>query len=92
MLNISWKKKLTNERVENRRLLYTIQRRKMEHFGHVMRHNELLRVIVEGKVEGTKAKRRQRKLYLDDICTWTWQSEKEEHVIIRKHKDVENTT
>ena len=46
MLNISWKKKLTNEKVlqmagENRRLfalLYTIQRRKIEYFGHVMRH------------------------------------------------------
>ena len=36
MLNIGWKKKLANERVlqmagENRRLLYTIQGRKIEY-------------------------------------------------------------
>ena len=75
MVNISWKKKLANERVlqmagENRRLLYTIQRRKIEHFGHVMRHNEMLRVIMEGKVEGTKGKGRQRKMYVVDICIY----------------------
>ena len=73
MVNISWKKKLANERVlqmagENRRLLYTIQRRKIEHFGHVMRHNEMPRVIVEGKVEETKDKGRQGKMYLVYIC------------------------
>ena len=74
MLNISWKKKLTNERVfqmagENRRLLYTIQRRKKGYFGHVMRHNELLRVIMEGKVEGTKPRGGQRKILLGSVRT-----------------------
>ena len=95
MLNISRKKTLTNERElqiagENRRLSYTIQRRKIEYFGHVMRHNELINVIMEEKVEGTKAMRPQRKKYLDDICTWTNQNK--ENVTIRKFKDGESIT
>ena len=90
MVNISWKKKLPNERVlqmagENRSLLYTIQRRKIEHFGHVIRHNEMPRVIKEGKVEGTKGKGRQGKMYLVDICIWTKQKKK--NVTIRKYKE-----
>ena len=69
MLNISWKKKLTNERVlqtaaKNRRLLYTIQKRKMEYFGYDMRHDELLTVIMERKVDLTKARGKQRILYI----------------------------
>ena len=85
MVNISWKKKLANESVlqmagENRRLLYTIQRRKIEHFGHVMSQNEM-----EGKVEGTKGKGRQGKMYLVDICIWTKQKKK--NVTFRKYKD-----
>ena len=95
MVNNSWKKTLANERVlemasENRRLLYTIQRRKIEHFGHVMRHNEMLRVITEGKVEGTKGKGRQRKMYLVYICIWTKQKKK--NVTIRKYKVGESIT
>ena len=35
-----------------------------------MRNDELLSVIMEGKVKRTKARGRQRKMYLDDICTW----------------------
>ena len=55
-----------------------------------MRHNELLRVVMEGKVEGTKARGRQRKMYLNDICTWT--NQKKKNVIIRTYKDGESIT
>ena len=55
-----------------------------------MKQNELLRVIMEGKVEGAKARGRQRKIYLDDICTWT--NQKEKNVIIGKCKDGESIT
>ena len=34
-----------------------------------MRHDELLSVIIEGKVERTKARGRQRKMYLDGSLT-----------------------
>ena len=95
MLNISRKKTLANERVlqmagENRTLPYSIQRRKIEYLGHVMRHNELVKVIMQEKVEGTKAIGRQRKKYLDDICTWTNQNKK--NVTIRKCKEGESIT
>ena len=57
-----------------------------------MRHDELLSVIIEGKVERTKGRGRQRKMYLpvDDICTWTNQEKK--NVTIRKYKDGESIT
>ena len=55
-----------------------------------MRHDELLSVIMEGKVERTKARGRQRKMYLDDICKWTNQEKK--NVTIRKYKDGESIT
>ena len=55
-----------------------------------MRHDELIRVIMEGKVEGTKARGRQRKMYLDYICTWTNQEKK--NVTIGKYKNGESIT
>ena len=55
-----------------------------------MRHDELISVIMEGKVERTKARGRQRKMYLDDNCTWTNQEKK--NVTIRKYKDGESIT
>ena len=55
-----------------------------------MRHDELIRVIMEGKVEGTKARGRQREIYLDYICTWTNQEKK--NVTIRKYKNGESIT
>lgn len=44
---------------------------------------------MEGKAQGTKA-RGQRKMYLDDICTWT--NQKQKIGIIRKCKDGESVT
>ena len=75
---------------ENRRLLYMIQRRKLQYFGQVMKHSELLRVIMKGIGEGTKARGLQRKMNLDDICTRT--NQKKENLIIRKCKDGESIT
>ena len=90
MLNIAAKRRSPMRECCNRRLLYTIQRKNIEYFGHVMRHDELIRVIMEGKFEGTKARGRQRKIYLDYICTWTNQEKK--NVTIRKYKNGESIT
>ena len=49
-----------------------------------------LRKSQKGKVEGTKARGRQKKMYLDDIYTWT--NQKKKNVIIRKYKHRESIT
>ena len=66
MFNISWKRKISNEEVlkkanETRRLLNIVKRRKIEYFGHILRHNEMLRVMVEGKINGVKVRGRQER-------------------------------
>ena len=55
MLKISWTEKVTNEEVlicvnEARSILKTIWYRKHRWLGHVLRHDNLLHHIVEGKV------------------------------------------
>ena len=85
MLNISWKRKLSNVQVlkrasETRRLLNIVKRRKTEYFGHILRHNELLCATVEGKISGKKARGRQRRTYTDDIKEWTGTRTKEDAI------------
>ena len=58
---ISWTEKLTNEKVlcklnTKRQLLYNIRKRKMSFFGHIKRHNTILKQILEGKLEGKRGR------------------------------------
>ena len=64
-MKISWKDKITNEevlrRVEERRSLKdTVIRRKKTRLGHTLRGNEYLTNVMEGAVEGRRARGRQR--------------------------------
>ena len=57
MLKISWRDKVPNEQVlkrvnEARTILHTIQERKRNWMGHVLRHEGLLVTILEGRMEG----------------------------------------
>ena len=65
MGKISWKQKITNEQVlkkfsTKRQLLDTIKSRKMSFFGHVKRHDTMIKEILEGKVEGRRGRGRPR--------------------------------
>ena len=58
---ISWKQKITNEQVlqqfgTKRQLLDAIKNRKMCFFGHVKRRNNILKDILEGKMEGKRGR------------------------------------
>ena len=75
MGKISWKQKITNEQVlkkfsTKRQLLDTIKSRKMSFFGHVKRHDSLIKEILEGKVEGRRGRGRPRAAWPDNIRTW----------------------
>ena len=76
MGRISWKKKKTNEEVckimkYKPVLLNKIKTGKLKYFGHTKRHNQICKAILEGKVEGTRARGRQRAVWTDNIEEWT---------------------
>jgi len=72
MLKISWIEKISNEEVlmrveEQRSILNIISRRKHSWIGHILRHDGLLRTILEGRMEGKAARGRKRLNMLSDI-------------------------
>ena len=69
MPRISWTKKITNEKVlelagNKRSLMETIRKKQLSFVGHIIRENGLERLCLEGKIEGRKARGRQRLTYL----------------------------
>ena len=59
MGGISWKDRVTNDEVlnrvnEERILRETIRRRKKNWFGHILRGNNMLRDVLEGKMNGKR--------------------------------------
>ncbi|CAG9835839.1 unnamed protein product [Diabrotica balteata] len=77
ILKISWVSHTSNEDVRQminseRLLINTIKRRKTEYFGHIIRGPKyhLLRLIIQGKVEGKKWIRRKKLSWLRNIRQW----------------------
>ena len=73
---IGWKEKKTNDELlkrlkMNRELLNTIRTRQMRFLGHVKRHNSLLKVILEGKIQGKRGRGRPRLTWTSNIKRWT---------------------
>ena len=80
LLGVSYREHKTNafirECIENlagpqEPLLATIKRRKLSWFGHVNRHNNLPKTIMQGTVEGSRRRGRQRKSWFDNIREWS---------------------
>ena len=46
---------------EERNILHTVKRRKSKWFGHILRKNCLLKLVVEGKIEEKKKKKKKKK-------------------------------
>jgi hypothetical protein len=76
MEKISWNDRVRNEEVlhrvkEERNILHTINTRKVNWNGHILRRNCLLKHVIEGKLEGrieiTGRRERRRKQVLDDF-------------------------
>ena len=80
MLKISWTEFVSNKKVlgqvrEEQRILASIAQRQLKVFGHIIRKNNLERLVLEGKIDGSRSRGRQRKKYLDDlvavvVCLW----------------------
>ena len=80
LLCISYLEHKTNEFVRNKveslvgpqePLLTTAKGRKLAWFGHVTRHNNLYKMILQGTVEGGRRRGRQRKNWSDNVKEWT---------------------
>jgi hypothetical protein len=72
MLKISWTEKISNDEVlkrvgEQRNILNIISRRKHSWIGHILRHDGLLKTILEGRMEGKATRGRKRLNMLNDI-------------------------
>ena len=52
----------------------TVKRRKLSWFGHICRHDTMLKIIVEGTVDDRRCRGRPRKSWKDNIKKWTGQS------------------
>ena len=83
MLGISYREPETNDCVwqqvnilAGRRepLLSTINRRNLSWFGHVWRHDTLLKIVLTRTVYGNRRRGRLRKSWRDNIKKWTNQS------------------
>ena len=72
MLKIKWIDKVTNEEVlkrlgEKRSFWKSIVKRRVQLTGHLMRHEGLLKTIIEGYVDGKRPRGRPRLRYMDQI-------------------------
>ena len=51
-------------------LLRTIQERKLQYFGHLIRGKGKQKLLMEGKIEGTRRKGKQRRTWTSDVMGW----------------------
>lgn len=78
ILKVPWTERVSNEEIlsrmsKDREMLYTIKRRKVDYFGHLMRNPkyQLLQLIIEGKIEGKRGVGRKQMPWLRNIREWT---------------------
>lgn len=77
MLRISWVQKITNTEIlapmkKLKELMQIVKERKTRYIGHVMRGEryELLRLIIEGKIQGKRSVGRRQNSWLKDLRRW----------------------
>ena len=77
MLRVSWREKRTDESIlkelgTKREPVNFIKKRKLSFIGHACRSKySLMKVTMQGKVEGKKGRGRPRMQYIDNTKSWT---------------------
>ena len=92
ILKIPWSAKKTNEEVLKmlkikKYVVPTIEKRKTIYFGHMIRRDNIQRMLVEGRVEGKRCKGRPRTEWTTNLHEWTQITSYEE--MIRKAQNRE---
>jgi len=67
---LSWAEHKTNEEIQqmaetDREILDTIRSRQKRWLGHILRHDSLLIITLEGQIQGKKVYARPRTMFLD---------------------------
>ena len=76
ILNIHWSEHRTNESIYNELKVHSgelsnfVKKQKLKYFGHVSRHDSLEKLILQGRVEGSRSRGRPRRKWTDDIQDW----------------------
>lgn len=78
VLRISWVDRISNETVLRRmnkdcEIINTVKTRKLEYFGHIMRHPEtygMLQLIMQGKIMGRRSVGRRTTSWLKNLRQW----------------------
>ena len=70
MMKVPWTEHKTNEEIlqmveTEREIMDTVRSRQKRWLGHILRHDSLLRITLEGQIEAKKAYGRQRTMLLD---------------------------
>ena len=81
MEKISWKDLKTNDEVlhfaeEERNFVVTIEKRKKNWIGHIVRGNSLLKLVLEGRMEGKRPRGRPRIGMIDELKEGSYMSMK----------------
>ena len=76
MVKISWREKKTNEEFltlagEKLYIIPTIKKRKITYFGHMIRRNNIHRLLLEGPLEGKRSRGRPKTERMKNITEWT---------------------
>ncbi len=90
MLKISWTEYKSNEEImrmadAERNIMKTIGRRQLKFLGHVLRKEGLENLCLTGKIEGQRARGKQRTKYLDCLVNWM-----KEQVSVRERGKISN--
>ena len=75
LLRVPWTAKKSNEEVLKmanceRGLIKAIRKRQLEFLGHICRKGEIEHLTLTGKIEGKRARGRQRTTFLDSLNEW----------------------
>jgi len=69
-MKVSWTEQKANEEVlqmvdAEREMMDTLRSRQKRWLGHILRHDSLLRITLEGRIQGEKGCGRPRSMFLD---------------------------
>jgi ribosomal 50S subunit-associated protein YjgA (DUF615 family) len=86
-----WKDKIKNEDVikkmnGERHIMEVIRERKMKFCGYLLRHDSIQKTLLQGKIEGKRARGKQRHTWWHNIEEWIRKSF-EENASIAQHRD-----
>ena len=75
IMKVSWKEYKSNEEVlsminSKRMLVEMIKRRKLAYFGHLVRRDDIQRLLPDGKIYGKRSRGKQQLTWADNITEW----------------------